>query len=350
MSPPVCWVRTRSGNGSLPGCSSPRSKGDGSYRLSESEGDDKGTVESTMTGVYPYARVNLNARVSAWGVVGIGSGDLTLRRKGGEGTETEVIETDLGMRMGAIGLRGRLLDATGPSGVGLNLKSDAMWVSTESDKTQGMESAEGEVSRLRLIVQGERAFAMERGGSLVPRAELGVRVDGGDAETGAGLEAGAGIRYTRGSFVIEGQVRGLVAHEESGYEEWGASAAMRVSPSASGRGLTASLGPVWGNTGGATQRLWGARDARGLGAGGEFEPSARMDAELGYGFAVAHTPGIVTPYTAMSLREGSGRHIRAGARWNLAPGAVLGLEATREEGTGDAGHRHAVRFRTQIRW
>ena len=338
-------------DGFLAGVLVTQSSGDGSYRLNESEGDDKGTVESTMTGVYPYARVNLNARVSAWGVVGTGSGDLTLRRKGEEGTGTQIMDTDLGMRMGAIGVRGQApRGRRAPSGVGLNLKSDAMWVSTETDKTQGMEGAEGEVSRLRLIVQGERAFAMERGGSLVPRAELGVRVDGGDAETGAGLEAGAGIRYTRGSFVIEGQVRGLVAHEESGYEEWGASAAMRVSPSAPGRGLTASLTPVWGNAGSQAARLWGARDARGLGAGGEFEPSARMDAELGYGFAVAHTPGIVTPYTAMSLREGSGRHIRAGTRWNLAPGAVLGLEATREEGTDDAGPRHAIRFRTEVRW
>ena len=324
-----------------------QSSGDGSYRL-VTEGAASGEVESTMTGVYPYARMNLNARVSAWGVLGTGSGDLTLRAKTGD--TTEVIETELGMRMGAIGMKGRLLDGTGASGIGLNLRSEAMWVSTESDNTDGMESAEGEVSRLRLIVQGERPFAMEGGGSLVPRAELGVRVDGGDAETGTGLEAGAGIQYTWGSFVIEGQVRGLVAHEESGYEEWGASGAIRVSPSASGRGLTASLTPVWGNPGSATERLWGAQDARGLGAGGEFEPTARMDAELGYGFVVPRTPGIVTPYTGMSLREGAGRRIRVGTRWNLAPGAALGLEATREEGSGETGPQHAIQFRTEVRW
>ena len=327
-----------------------RSKGDGSYQLSPERGDDEGKVESTLTGVFPYARVNLNARVSAWGVIGTGSGELTLRREGREGAGAEVLQTDLGMRMGAVGLRGRLLDGTGGSGIGLNLRSDAMWVSTETDKTKGMESAEGEVSRLRLILQGERRFAMEGGGSFVPRAELGVRVDGGDAETGTGLEAGAGIQYTWGSFTMEGQVRGLVAHEESGYEEWGASGAIRVNPSASGRGLTASLTPVWGNTGSATERLWGAQDARGLGAAGEFEPTARMDAELGYGFGVPRTPWVVTPYTGMSLREGAGRSIQAGTRWNLAPGAVLGLEATREEGTGERGPQHAIQFRTEVRW
>ena len=128
-----------------------QSSGEGSYRL-VTQGAGGGEVESTMTGVYPYARMDLNARVSAWGVLGIGLGDLTLRTKTGD--TTEVIETDLGMRMGAVGLRGRVLDGTGASGIGLNLRSDVMWVSTESDKTNGMMGAEGEVSRLRLIVAG----------------------------------------------------------------------------------------------------------------------------------------------------------------------------------------------------
>ena len=96
-----------------------------------------------------------------------------------------------------------------------------MWVRTKSGRTEGMMVAEGEVSRLRLIVQGERQFAMEGGSLFTPTAELGVRVDGGDAETGAGLELGAGLRYARGPLSIEGQFRGLIAHEESGYEEWG---------------------------------------------------------------------------------------------------------------------------------
>ena len=321
-----------------------QSSGDGSYRLATG-GEDSGEVESTLTGIYPYARLNLNARVSAWGVLGTGSGELTLRQKG-----SEAIETDLGLWMGAIGLKGRLLDGTGPSGVGLNLRSDAMWISTETDEVQGLKRAKGEVSRLRLILQGERSFATEGGGRFVPRAELGLRLDGGDAETGTGLEAGAGVQYTWGSFAIEGQIRGLVAHEESGYEEWGASGAIRVSPSASGRGLTASLMPVWGNAGSAAERLWGAQDAGSLGAGDEFEPVARLEAELGYGMSVPRTPGVLIPYTGMSLTEGAGQILRAGTRWNLVPGAVLGLEATREEGAGESVPRHSIRFQTELRW
>ena len=55
------------------------SSGDGSYRLDPAKGEDAGTVDSSLTGVYPYARVDLNAKVSAWALAGMGSGELTLR-------------------------------------------------------------------------------------------------------------------------------------------------------------------------------------------------------------------------------------------------------------------------------
>ena len=43
----------------------------------------RGTVESTLASVYPYARLRLNERVSAWGLAGYGTGALTLTEKSG---------------------------------------------------------------------------------------------------------------------------------------------------------------------------------------------------------------------------------------------------------------------------
>ena len=58
-----------------------QSEGEGSYRQLDPElGDDAGTVESSLRGVYPYARVDLNANVSAWALAGMGSGELTLHQ------------------------------------------------------------------------------------------------------------------------------------------------------------------------------------------------------------------------------------------------------------------------------
>ena len=86
-----------------------------------------------------------------------------------------------------------------------------------------MVATQGDVTRLRVILEGERAFAIGEDATFTPSAEVGLRHDGGDAETGTGLEVGAGVSYAAGPLTVEGQVRMLVAHEESGYEEWGAS-------------------------------------------------------------------------------------------------------------------------------
>ena len=322
-----------------------QSKGEGSYTLSPALGDDRGTVESTMTGVYPYARLEVSERVSVWGLGGLGSGELTLNQEG-----QAPMETDLSMTMGAVGVKGTVLDASGPSAVGLAVKSDAMWVRTASDRTTGLESAEGDVSRLRLTLSGEREFQAENGARFTPSGEVGLRLDGGDAETGTGVEAGAGVRYTAGALTIEGQVRGLIAHEESGYEEWGASGALRVSPDPSGRGLTLTLAPAWGNASPGSQRLWSARDASAFAVGEQSEAEGRLDAELGYGLGFGRVPGVLTPYTGVSFSDGGGRTWRTGARWRIAPGAALGMEATRTEANDDDTADDGLMLRGSIRW
>ena len=137
-----------------------------------------------------------------------------------------------------------------------------------SNESVAAHRTEGDVLRLRLVAQGERDFVLAEQGTLTPSAELGLRHDGGDAETGMGVELGAGLRYMVGSFTIEARARTLVAHQASGFEEWGASAAVGLTPSASGRGLSLSIAPTWGRTGSASEWLWSARDA------GEFEGGA----------------------------------------------------------------------------
>ena len=325
-----------------------QSTGDGSYRLDPGKrtdgGTDGGTVESDLTGVYPYARIDLNDRVSAWGLAGAGSGTITLKRDAGR-----EMKTDLSMRMGAVGVKGQVLDGSGPSRIGLNVKSDAMWVGTKSERTNDMVGTEGDVTRLRLIVQGERVFVADNGATFTPSAEVGLRHDGGDAETGSGVEVGGGLRYIAGPLTIEGHVRMLVAHEESGYEEWGASGAIRMTPSASGRGLTLSIAPAWGRTGSATERLWSAHDARGLGADNEFEAAGQLAMDAGYGVGLPGNRGVLTPYAGVTLGDAGARTIRTGTRWQFNPDTVVSVEATRQasdasEGANELRLRAALRF------
>ena len=326
-----------------------QSRGEGSYVLDTELGNDRGNVESDLTGVYPYARLAMSDRVSVWGVAGIGGGELTLHQEGGTPADT-----DLTMRMGAVGVKGTVLDGAGRSGLGVNVKSDAMWVRTEADGAEGFESADGEVTRLRLVLEGERGFATGDGATLTPSGRVGLRHDGGDAETGIGVEMGAGIRYTTGALTVEGHVRALVAHEASGYEEWGASGAMRVSPDASGRGLTLTLAPTWGSAASATERLWSGRDVTtALAIGDEAEAEGRLEATIGYGMPVLGGRFTGTPELGLGLSE-RGRDWRLGWRLGLAgSGPVafdLGAEATRREPANGDAPENRFALTATMRW
>ena len=66
--------------------------------------------------------------------------------------------------------------------------------------------------------------------------DLGLRHDGGDAETGTGVELGGRVSWEDPDtgLGVEVRVRTLVAHEDSAYREWGASGAVRLSPGRAG--------------------------------------------------------------------------------------------------------------------
>ena len=84
----------------LAGAAVSLSEGEGGYRLSGGmeSAFDRGTVESTLTSVYPYGQLELNDRVSVWGLAGYGTGELTLSEE--NGTRTNRYRTDLSMRLG----------------------------------------------------------------------------------------------------------------------------------------------------------------------------------------------------------------------------------------------------------
>ena len=314
------------------------SEGDGGYNLS---GGERGSIESSLTGIYPYARLRLNDRVLLWALAGAGSGDLTLVWR------DEAIDTGLDMRLGAIGVTGTLL-AVG--GFDLAVKSDALWVRTDSDAAAGLAAATAQVSRLRLILEAGRTFALASGAVLAPTAQVGLRHDGGDAETGTGVEVGAGIRYTTGMLTIEGQVRTLLAHEAGGYEEWGASGSIRLSPNALGLGPSLALLPSWGASGSAVARLWAHPDASALVQGSTAAPApGRLDAEFGWGLRALRGRGVLTPYARVALAEGDNQSWHLGTRLALAESLNLSLEGSRRRFTG-GDTAHDLTLRASLPW
>jgi len=233
-------------------------------------------------------------------------------------------------------------------------------VTTESERAAGSAATTADASRLRLVLEGGRSFAVSETATLRPSLELGVRHDGGDAETGAGIELGGGVSYTDAAsgLSIEAKARMLVAHADSDYEEWGASATARLDPGERGRGLSFSLAPTIGATSSASERLWGAHDARALAPdGGAFTPGRGLAAEMGYGLSLFGDRFTGTPNIGFGMSDGGVRDYRIGWRLTSAvegdPGFEVSLDATRREaanpGSG-SGAEHGVMLRSLIRW
>ena len=321
---------------------------------------------STATMAMPYARLALSDRVSVWGLAGTGSGRLSLDL---DGAVPQSYRTDLAMTLAATGVRGDLVTPAEPGGFALALKADAFWVRTESDRVTASEfgnlmGARGESSRVRAMLDGSRTFAFASGAALTPKLEVGVRHDAGDAETGTGLEVGAGLGFADPSRGLDMALRvhGLAVHAEDGYDEWGVSGQLRLVPGGAGRGLSMSLTPSYGVDPSGSERLWAlpassglaAHPGSGSGAGSGAEPSSRFDAEVGYGMALLGDRFTGTPNVGFGLSD-TAREYRMGWRLTSAvtgdPGFEVSLDATRREAANDNGEaEHGVMLRSLIKW
>ena len=338
------------------------SRGDGGFEPRERNGGHdagagaRGQIESRLTSLYPYAGYRLTERTDVWGMLGYGTGDVTVTEPAGDGRVRDVVnETGTGMRMGALGAKSRILSSE-RQGLEVSLRTDAFWVRTESDAVESLrsgrlEASSGDATRVRLLLEGSRMFELgDSGLTFTPSAEVGVRHDGGDAETGTGMVAGASARFASPWVAMDIAVRSLVTHEDRGLEGWGASGSLRVRPGTGGRGLSLGIAPAWGVPGLGAEQIGSQLDPSRLPSDRAFEFERRLTAELGYGLAAPAGRGLLTPYTGATWADDRTPNYRLGVRWDLDPRTTLRLEGTRgESGTGD-GSQSALSLRAAMRW
>lgn len=322
------------------------SGGSGSWDMTAA---GRGRVNASLNGLWPYLRYDLNDRYRAWALAGYGTGRLTIDRA--DGTAPPV-RTGLGMRLVASGLHVTLREPDEAAGTALSLDADAYLVTTASGAVPGMVSARAEASRLRVVFDAAHTYAPEGSGhTLTPGMSLGLRFDGGDTESGAGIEAGIRLRYSgrESRLAVEFRFKTLLAHRAPGFEAWTASAAVRMVPGPSGLGLSLSLVPTAGNyPKGGFPDMASPDDQSGPYPGGGRTVARRLETEVGYGIRNPAGPGTMTPYAGVSF-TGKFRTWRTGTRWQFRPNATLGLEATRAELGGD-NVKHGILCRATARW
>ncbi len=339
----------------LAGVAVARSSGSGGFADrapgAGSSGRGSGDLDSTLTSVHPYVRFALSERLSAWGLLGYGRGKLTLDRE-----HSGTWRTDTAMRMAAAGGRGVLAPAAFTGGFEWAVRSDVLFTQMTSQAVETaagrLAGSEGGTSRLRLILEGARTWTLQRSRTLTPSVELGLKHDGGDAETGMGVEIGGGLRFVDPGMglSVEVKARGLLAHQDADYREWGASAAIQLDPGASGRGLVLALTPSWGVHASGVEQLWSLRNAQSLTGNGDFAPAGRLEAELGYMLDGPRSRGVQTPYAAWSLGDAGDRTLRVGWRLAMGPDSTLRLEGMKRQPANGNPAEHGVLLRGSMRW
>ena len=302
--------------------------------LGEYAGVTAGHVTSAVTGLYPWLGYKLSDRLSVWGVTGYGKGALTLTP--GEGA---ALTSGLSMAMGAAGTRGALV-TNGTNGFELAFKADALWVGTSIDGVEGpdgnLTATAAAVTRFRTGLEAARGYALAGRLSLRPSVEVGLRHDGGDAETGAGLDIGGGLVMSDAStgLAVDLRVRMLVMHQTEGFRERGIAFSLSYNPTPSSPlGFTARVAPSWGGEArSGAEAMWGRETMAGLAPRGASD-GTRLETEIGYGLPVGSrfvgTPraGVTRSEYGQDYRVGYGLRVLNRERLNLE----LGIDAHRRE-------------------
>ena len=320
--------------------------------------DGDGEVDATLTAVVPYAAIQASERLKLWGTLGHGTGEVTLRPEVGD-----PLEADISWTMAAVGLRSDILvpqeDSTelGPlsgSGLALAFTADALWARTASDHTNDLIASNSDVTRLRIGLEGSYPIALQKGGSVTPRLEVGVRHDGGTAETGLGLELVGGLTWLDPTLGLSIDLSGrtLIIHSSDDLKNQSFAVEFAWDPDpATRRGPALTFSQQWGTIAlGGLDTPFGPDSIEDLGDSGN---TAGWLAEASWGFPIFGGSFTGSPHVGVGLGSDTrdyllGWHLMPAVKAN-APDLSFAVKATRQE-SDTAPPKHGIGFELIFRW
>ena len=326
----------------LTGLSLSLTKGDFDYTDTTPGEGGRGDYYIKMVSVSPYVSWFLSEDVYLWSALGYGRGQIDIDD---EGTR-KVATSDLSYKSVAAGGSGRVFDV---GDMTFSLKSEAfkVWMDVEGDDYMIEELSLG-VHQLRLSMEGSYEYRFASGTWFNPLVEVALRHDGGDGETGTGVEIGGGFLYENPSLglSISGRGRWLAAHSSEEFSQWGVGGAVIFDTGADKRGVLFSVAPEWGDISSGVDSLW-ERGVDGLSSEDGGGNDMHLDTEFGYGLAALGGDGLLTPYSGLRLSGNGRQHYRLGSRLDLGRSASLSLETERRQ-SDTAEPEHGVMLRGEV--
>ncbi len=281
-------------------------------------------ASSRFTGFYPYVSFQTGAGSQAWMLLGLGRGDTELK------TIESGIDATLVAALVALGLTGTL---TGSTTLRLGYEVDAFWAIADGEYGSDLG-----VRRIRAGVEG----SLRLGSGMEPYIEAALRQDGGDAETGMGMELGGGVRWLRSRLHAEFRGRTLVLHTDEGVQEWGVMGSIEYG-NPGGLGPSMRVQPLWGNVYGGN--LW--REAP-LHSMSLASSNQRVEMELGYGTPIRKSLG--QSIVGMTI-DPNMRAYRVGYNLRLSQGFQFSVATTaRTTEANWTPHSYGLAARLDLRW
>ena len=306
----------------LVGISASQFDGDLDYEYSGSTG--RVNLIAPIKGLYqigarilsPYVNWSWNSNSGIWTMASFGVGDVEL-----SDSDMTPERSETSLYAFAAGADLRLI--TAQNGFSLTAKGAAWTGQMDLDENASRISGLAvNVSRIQMSFEGAYSIELVSNGMFQPFIEAGMRGDGGDGQTGLGLELGGGARLALPSAGLRftGQGRALLAHKGS-IDEWGFGG--MLSYSHGGRtGPTLELGSYTGHTLGGTRKIW--NDAAWFAEHSRGRARTSLQSLMGYGFAIS--AGTIMPYTGIDLERGV--NSRMGAEYRLGDRLSVRLEAS----------------------
>ena len=310
----------------LTGLSVSLTKGNFDYTDATPGEEGRGDYYVKMLSVSPYVSWFLSDDVYLWSALGYGRGGIDIDDEEAH----SVASSDLSYKSVAVGGSGRLFDVGDTT---FSLKSEAfkVWMDVEGDDYLIDELSVG-VHQLRLSMEGSYEYRFASGTWFNPLVEVALRHDGGDGETGTGVELGGGFLYENPNLglSVSGRGRWLAAHSSQEFSQWGVGGAVIFDTGADKRGALFSVAPEWGDTSSGVEGLW-ERGVEGLSSKDGGDAGMHLDAEFGYGLSALGGDGLLTPYSGLRLGGDGRRQYRLGSRLDLGRSASLSLETDRRQ-------------------
>ena len=191
-----------------------QSQGKSSYTFDSKNGN----IQSDMTSFAPYWGLETTDGRLMWASVGIGDTKLKLTPN-----SRNSIYSDGKWGMVAAGLEGKFTVLNNQNNFDMGWSIDGLWTHISANATEEFPYLEGETSRMRMVANANWEHKISNSSIVRPRVELGIRLDGGDAETGVGAEFGAGLEWVNPKIGLNVLIDGrtVFAHQNENFKNWG---------------------------------------------------------------------------------------------------------------------------------